>query len=735
MSVKTPPRLAIIGCGTVVEFGLVAALRRIRWLPSVLVDTSSARMDVIELKIGRKRKNIIRASDWKSVEQEFDAALVALPSALHGSIGNALVGSGKHVFMEKPLATTADECSRMVAAAEGSGVALSVGLLRRYLSVARWTKALIASGTLGEIKKFEIREGRVIDTDANWDARFRPNIAGGGVLMEMGAHVVDQLIWWLGDVRSVSYRDDSEGGSEADCVMECRLTSGATGRVVLSRTRNLRNSISIQGTCGCIEVHLYKNEIFGGSANALGFRSNGIGVSKMKPQFAAELFDAELGDFNIDVCRRAGVAVSARDSAKSIDVIERCYRAREPLAYPWTVSAREQKLEGAAPGLPPGSKVLVTGGRGFIGGRLIEQLVQQHAACVRAIIRDAGRPPRAARFPIDLIRGDLTNPDDVDRAVQGMDYVLHCAYDTKSRRQNIDGLRALIEACAKHSVRRLVHISTFAVYEPFPDGPLREDTQDGDRSIVYVDTKLELEKIVFNFARDCGVPATIIQPSVVYGPYSKPWTDVPAERLIFGEVKLPDCGDGLCNAIFIDDLIDGIVLATLSSEAVGERFILSGPRPTTWAKFFGEFARVLGTKPPKYFPRDSISKTNSSLLQNIRGAFSNPKQIVKLIAGGDKGRAILQSWLDVMPIRLQTIIMNNYFHNNRHPAGGLCLLSPQLVAFYSSKAIAGCEKARTRLGYSPRFDFQSGMALTSEYLKWAYGDQQRVVPGRAIGAS
>jgi predicted dehydrogenase/nucleoside-diphosphate-sugar epimerase len=738
MPVKPSPRLAIIGCGSIVEFGLVPALRRIRWLPSVLVDTSPKRIDVIAGKIGPKRKDVIKASDWKSVAREFDAALVALPSALHGSIGIALAEGGKHVFMEKPLATTAEECFRMIAAAEKSSATLSVGLLRRYLSVARWTKALIGSGILGEIKRFEIREGRVLDTDTSSDALLEPSMAGGGVLMDTGPHTLDLLVWWLGDVQSVAYHDDSEGGVEADCALECRLASGGTGHIVLSRTRDLRNSIRVEGTRGFIEVHLYKNEILGGSPNALAFKGDGLDVTEIKPQFAAELFDTELDQFRKDAHRGAVIGVSARESPKSIEIIERCYRARKRLTYPWanTGFVTTPNNESMIRIFPYGSNVLVTGGTGFIGGRLVELLIQEHGARVRTIIRNVGRATRVARLPIEMMRGDLANPDDIDRAVRGVDYVFHCAFDTRSRSQNTEGLRNLIDACANHSVRRLVHVSTFSVYEPFPDGPLTEDTRDGNRSMVYVDMKLELEKIVFNVARERGVPTTIVQPSIVYGPFCKPWTIVPAESLIFNEVILPDRGEGLCNAVYIDDLTEGLVLAAVSTAAIGERFILSGPKPATWATFFDEFACALGTKPPIYWPRDRISKANHSVIRNIRGAFSDPRRVIKTIVSSNTGRATLQAGLDAMPGPLRTIVMNYYFGSGGRRAGGSLLPSPQALALYTSKAVAGCEKARRMLGYRPRFDFQGGMVLTRRYLRWAFEDlQQSVSPSRATASS
>ena len=76
-----------------------------------------------------------------------------------------------------------------------------------------------------------------------------------------------------------------------------------------------------------------------------------------------------------------------------------------------------------------GKKVLVTGGTGFIGSRLVEKLVLEHQARVRVLVRNFVNAPRIARFPIEMVPGDLSDPVSVQKAVQNCDVVFHCAYD------------------------------------------------------------------------------------------------------------------------------------------------------------------------------------------------------------------------------------------------------------------------------------------------------------------
>jgi nucleoside-diphosphate-sugar epimerase len=368
-----------------------------------------------------------------------------------------------------------------------------------------------------------------------------------------------------------------------------------------------------------------------------------------------------------------------------------------------------------------GSKVLVTGATGFIGGRLVERLSQYNDIQVRCIVRDFERADRLISLPVELMHADLRNAAAINRAVKGVNYVFHCAYDRHSRRQNIEGMHILVAACATHAIDRLIHVSTTSVYKAPSDGPLTEEAPDGDRSSKYVDTKLDAEQIVLDAVRNRGLAATIVQPTIVYGPFSGPWTNRPAEMLIFGEVILPNSGEGLCNAVYIDDVVDGLTLAATSPKAVGERFILSGPEPVTWATFFTEMACALGTKPPKFRSGEQVEisydKSHTNRLTKI---VLNPKRLLKFIVGWDPAHKALKAVFDKLPGPLRKRVRGYYSVANR-PRGEIFLLDSS----YGRKVSVGSEKARLKLGYSPRISFQRGMDLTSPYLEWAYGDLTR----------
>jgi nucleoside-diphosphate-sugar epimerase len=382
------------------------------------------------------------------------------------------------------------------------------------------------------------------------------------------------------------------------------------------------------------------------------------------------------------------------------------------------------------PVIAPERTVAVTGATGFIGGRLAERLVREHGVKVRCLVRNLAQAARLARLPVDIVPVDLTDQEGVRRALAGVDLVFHCAYDSVSRRQNLEGTRNLIAASGRGSgVRRLVHVSTFSVYEPFRDGDLTEDAPDGDRSWMYVRSKLDLEQEVLSAAGRGDCPATVIQPAIVYGPFGKSWTNAPAEMLLHGTVILPDGGQGLCNCVYVDDLIDALLLAAMREAAIGERFVISGPEPITWHGFFGHFARTLGAAPPIFWPAARITAAQRDVMRDLRMVLSDPKKIMQIIVRWGLARRILQAGLDAMPQAIYDLVVKYYFERGGPPARRQHIPDKQFLGLYTARPIVRSEKARRLLGYQPRFDIESGMAATMAYVGWAYGSARpRRVP-------
>ncbi|MFO0754313.1 MAG: NAD(P)-dependent oxidoreductase [Thermodesulfovibrionales bacterium] len=220
---------------------------------------------------------------------------------------------------------------------------------------------------------------------------------------------------------------------------------------------------------------------------------------------------------------------------------------------------------------------LVTGATGFIGSHLVESLVRQ-GFDVSCLVRNTSSIRYLEGLNVRLLRGDCLDAESLPPAVRGVDYVFHLAGITKACSAdeffavNVKGTENVMRAVAAHNpgVRRLVYLSSLAAAGPSHDGrPLREDGAAAPVS-VYGKTKRGGEEIVCGYRNE--LPLTVIRPPAVYGPRDR-------DMLVFFKMAksgiVPYWGKCYYSFIYVEDLVHGIILSSLSEAAVGEIFFLS----------------------------------------------------------------------------------------------------------------------------------------------------------------
>ena len=733
---KSFPDLAIVGCGDVAANRHLPALAQIGWRPRVLIDPNIARATDLARRFKAQRV----ASDVSELAYgEVAAALIATNMASHAQISLPLLRRGVHLFVEKPMATSFEDAQCMAKTAAANSAVLAVGHMRRYLFVNRWAKALIESGALGDIAGFDAREGenyyapeggplaayRIAErigryAPAFWDA----DASGGGVLMETAPHALDTLLWQIGDARLVRYRDDSLGGVEAEALIDLALPNGAKGVVELSRMRDLRNTAIISGSRGRIEIALHSNTIVSAEpADLTAFELDGVSGGAMPNEnlYAADIFARELTDWADAIRTGKAPFVSGASATAAIGVIDECYRNREPLRRLWMGGARSAAVDGRA---LKGKRVVVTGASGFIGGRLVEKLALESGANVIAAVRAFRNAARISRLPPDAVslrRLDMANcaAAEIDGLVNGCDAVFHLARDMDAPKANEDFARRLGAACIRAGARRLVYVSSLGVYEPLPDAPLTEASAMGRRSS---DDKFAAQRQILRMIREDGLEATVVQPTIVYGPFSRHWTDRPADMLLNGVAALPSPGDGICNAVYVDDLAQAIILAATRGAAVGETFLISGAEHPTWLDFYRAYESALGLDGAIRLMRyDDIERRIRASDRTL--AVPTPQRVLsarplrplrraaRFIYGrlGERGRAHARRFYEqgrLLPER-QSDEPREFLPNKR------------LLDLYAAQCPVSIDKARRMLGYEPEFGLERGMKLTADYLKWA----------------
>ena len=187
-------RVALFGCGWIQDFHARGVLAH----GDELVAVANHREETAAAFAERHR--IARVTtDWEALAADpgVDAVVVSTPNALHALQSIALLRNGKHVLVEKPMATSVAECDRMIVAAHGSGAFLMVAHCWRFRDEVVALRDRIAAGELGEVVKT-----RGYGVHANWGPSgwfTDPALAGGGALVDMGVHAIDTARFLLGD--------------------------------------------------------------------------------------------------------------------------------------------------------------------------------------------------------------------------------------------------------------------------------------------------------------------------------------------------------------------------------------------------------------------------------------------------------------------------------------------------------------------------------------------------------
>lgn len=197
-------RVAIIGCGGIAQTHLQCYKDLIPEVEIVAgVDILQERLDVMEEKWGVPRSALY--TDWKKMLKEIkpDAVDVCTPNGVHCAPVVDACLAGCHAMVEKPMAMTPAECSKMIAAAEKTGVKLSVGFQQRYRDV---TKALITArdnGQFGDIMFVKVQALRRRGIP-NWGVFGQKDLQGGGPLIDIGVHMLEAAYEFMGSPKPVA---------------------------------------------------------------------------------------------------------------------------------------------------------------------------------------------------------------------------------------------------------------------------------------------------------------------------------------------------------------------------------------------------------------------------------------------------------------------------------------------------------------------------------------------------
>ncbi|MGB6852465.1 MAG: NAD-dependent epimerase/dehydratase family protein [Thermoanaerobaculia bacterium] len=320
-----------------------------------------------------------------------------------------------------------------------------------------------------------------------------------------------------------------------------------------------------------------------------------------------------------------------------------------------------------------GERALVTGAGGFLGSHLALALAA-NGYSVTALDIDL---ERLRRLPtpahLELIDGDVTDPEVQRRALEGVGLVFHLAAahlgvsqsEQAFRRINVGAVEGLVARSRETGVGRFVHCSSVGVYGRIRNPPADEETP-CHPELVYERTKLEGESVVLDAMRS-GLPAVILRPVWVYGP-GCPRTEKLFRALRKGRFVLAGGGQNLRHCIYVRDMTEAFQRAAAADSAIGQVIVVGDDRAVTVRHLVDEMARLADVRRPKSVPLALL--------------------YVAALAAEWGGRVL-----------------------GREPP-----ISRRTLRFFTANTAFDTGRARALLGFEPRYDLAAGLAETYEQL-------------------
>jgi predicted dehydrogenase/nucleoside-diphosphate-sugar epimerase len=721
-NIENNPLLVLGGGRVVSEFylpalaglGLINCAKVVDRAPEQL-SKIAARWPELQVQVGDFRETL-RQQESNNTR---GAAIVALPNMFHVDACCLAVAAGYDVLCDKPLALQREACLFVYAAACQAGRIVDVNMCRRYLPSMLAMRRAIQDSLIGEIVSIDVEDGGPYAWSPTTAAPFAKK--NGGVLADIGVHYLDLIEHVFGRLEPDAYRDDCAGGVEANAVLQLETETGVPVRIALSRTRDLQNRLVVRGSRGALTA--FKDD-FG---SCLWTSNDGLNarLAAERPfvgDWAPNLlscFAQKISDFLTAIHDRDAPIVSARDAASTIGIIEWAYAQRGRSISVGSALPRPE----SRPRIPTG-RAVVTGGTGFIGSHLVGRLAELGFADVSVPIRSAGTCAEVARYPVSLERVSLLDLGRVRDAVEGARWVFHLAYGRDgigADRITTDGTRNVVEAAIAARSECVVILSTIHVFGD-ADGVVDETHPYRPKGGRYGTDKAAMERwCLRRSSTSSPTRIVILNPSCVFGPGGKTYTELPHRLAKNGAFCWIDDGCGIANYCFIDNLVDAMVTAAGTPEAHGQRFIINdGTCP--WRDFLGPF---VGGDADRW--RSFTAAQLAGLQHAARPRWSDA---LRAIASDRHVRDVLKARMPTSAAiavarRLCPGLFDRFHTDDKTPTvtsaaqDAQLPLPPSWLAdlFGPTRTCFNPARAHTVLGWRPAVTFKDGQNITMRWLR------------------
>ena len=678
-------KLLIIGGGAIADCNHIPAAKQLVGAENiVLAEPNEAQAN----KLKEKHGLLSVISDYHEALNDVDACVICTPPHIHNAIIRDCIAANKHVLCEKPLSPSSQETTEILKTASDN---LVIGMCHsyRFFPNRRDIHQKIQSGFFGDNVQITIHEGYPSGWPTVSGYCFRKEMVPGGVLYDNGIHSMDFALWCLGIPTNVEYSDDQMGGLDSNAQMHLTFEKGRAD-LYFSRTIELSNTIVIEGNSHKAILGVYESGKYLLDGKEILCPSDGV---------------TQLSNFLHAIEGKEAIMCPVEDGLDVIKLLEQCYAMRQP-----------KQVAPEPVGNLKGKTVFVTGGTGFVGGQLVEQLILHEGAKVRVLVHTWAKAAYVSRFDVEFVQADIYDKDAMVRATQGCDYIMHLAItggrDTAESIANSErAIDALMYAAKENQVKHIVMTSSVVVHGKTVPADLSADSPLIAYDDAYAAGKLAAENQFWKLLDKYQLHGSVIRPTYVWGPYSMWYTIHILNLMKKGDFSWVDNGNGICNAVYVGNVVDMCIRCCSEPKADHQAFIAADGELITWREFYGLYMAMIGKNPKQYL---SVP-LRDGLIRKLRLAFRNQleKRMVILMVKYEslqKTSPRTALWVYKAPRKilrhLRNLVMWRIAEKNAIE-----------MAIYSQNSSINVDKNKEVLNFIPRFSIAKGMQLTQEWLK------------------
>ncbi len=359
-------------------------------------------------------------------------------------------------------------------------------------------------------------------------------------------------------------------------------------------------------------------------------------------------------------------------------------------------------------------RVAITGASGFIGNRVVEMLHLGNIHELVPVVYSNSSLALPARFNLPWRVCNHFSADELSGAFLGCDAVVHAAYGSPAKKM----AKAVYRAADKAGVRRVVVLSTASVYNQNPAPGITEDSPlPKDSATSYNSAKISADRAIRRLRTTGKTEVVFLMPGVVYGPRSQ-WTAKVVRETAEGTAYLIGDGQGICNGIYIDNLVDAVRLAIDTPGIDNESFFVSDAETIRWIDFYRPLCLAIGSNVEKIHRINAPKATREPVNERI--------QVALHMVAASAPIQTMKPYVPRLLIQLYKAVMTSFLSKTDGPPSSFTphgARQPQVTLDMS--LLQQCSyklpntKAERLLNYRPSVTFEEGMKRTIGWMKFA----------------